>query len=208
LGQQATDPDFLEFQRTINANIKDGPRIRQRILLRKLFTEDPGFSRFLDSAMIADAGLRGVVASDAAKIAELVASKNEQYSAANGEDLFKATNRTTRALRNIGQPINDYEGYKNLMDELYFLFHESVADRLEGRVPHSFRDINTLRTDLRHDLDHGKKGKVKSKKTKTGKTFSKYAGAPSPEGLDPGRFLLVQSNLLSAITQDLRQLVP
>jgi hypothetical protein len=28
-------------------------------------------------------------------------------------------------------------------------------------MPDSFKDVGTLRTDLRHDVDHGEKGKVK-----------------------------------------------
>jgi hypothetical protein len=36
LGQKATDPDYLEYQRTISANIKAGARIRHEIMLRKL----------------------------------------------------------------------------------------------------------------------------------------------------------------------------
>ena len=37
LGQAATDYDYIRFQRTVNANVKAGPRIRQEILLRKAF---------------------------------------------------------------------------------------------------------------------------------------------------------------------------
>lgn len=37
LGQAATDHDYVAFQRTINANVKTGPKTRNEILLRKLF---------------------------------------------------------------------------------------------------------------------------------------------------------------------------
>ena len=40
LGHRATDPDYLEFQRTISANIKAGARNRHQILLRKLLLFD------------------------------------------------------------------------------------------------------------------------------------------------------------------------
>jgi len=43
LGQDATDQDFLRFQRTINANVRSGPKARNDILLKKLFQAHPEF---------------------------------------------------------------------------------------------------------------------------------------------------------------------
>jgi hypothetical protein len=63
--------------------------------------------------------------------------------------------------------------------------------------------VNTLRTELQHDTDHGDKGKVKAKKKQAGTVFAKYAGSASPDLLDPGRFVLVQANILSALELDL-----
>src|SRR5262249_14697832 len=40
LGQAATDYDYIRFQKSINANVKTGARIRQEILLRKAFMFD------------------------------------------------------------------------------------------------------------------------------------------------------------------------
>jgi hypothetical protein len=55
-------------------------------------------------------------------------------------------------------------------------------------------------------VDHGKIKSVKAKKKQIGETFRKYAGAPSPAGLAPERFILVQANLLGALKRDLQQL--
>ena len=206
LGQRATDPDYLEFQRTVNANIKGGARIRQRILLRKLLANDPSIADLLDPAAIVEMGIKGAIASDGTEIVALIGRLNEQYSAQHGEDLFKATNRTAQAQANLGKVIKDFDDYKSFIDDLYFLFHESVGSRLEGHIPDSFQDVNTLRTDLQHDVDHGGKQKVKKKKKKIGEAFKKYAGAPSPAGLAPERFSLVQTNLLGALKRDLQQL--
>ena len=206
LGQRATDLDFLEFQRTVNANIKDGARIRQQILLRKLLAADPAFADMFDPATVAESSLKIAIAADATEIVTLISQINERHSARHGEDLFKATNRTVQAQANLGKVIEDFEDYKTFIDDLYFLFQESVGDRLNGHVPESFKDVNALRTDLKHDLNHGKKKKVKAKKKKIGAVFQKYAGVPSPAGLAPERFAVVQGNLLSALKKDLRQL--
>jgi len=208
LGQRATDPDYLEFQRTVNANIKGGARVRQEILLRKLLSTDPAFVEMFDPAAVVETGLKGSIASDVAEIVRLIGQINEQHSAQHGEDLFKATNRTSQAQVNLGQVIEDFDGYKSFIDDLFFLFHESVGSRLDDRVPQSFKDVNVLRTDLQHDVDHGKRKRVRAKKKQIGEAFKKYAGAPSPAGLAPERFIVVQTNLLGALRRDLQQLKP
>jgi hypothetical protein len=79
---------------------------------------------------------------------------------------------------------------------------------LGGSPPSSFGDVNALRTDLRHDLDHGKPGKVRSKRRKSGAIFFKYAGqGGTAETLEPSRFVFVQANLLAAVETDLRGIV-
>jgi hypothetical protein len=45
--------------------------------------------------------------------------------------------------------------------------------RLNGKIPASFADVNTLRTELRHDVDHGEPAKVRAKKKKAGTIFDK-----------------------------------
>ena len=206
LGQNAKDVDYLEFQRTVNANIRGGARIRQQTLLRKFLAYDPEFVDLLDPTALAESGIRRGIAEDARRIVTLVGQLNEQHSAQHGEDLFKATNRTAQAQANLGKTVEDFDDYKSFIDNLYFLFRESVGARLDGRVPPSFEHVNTLRTDLQHDVDHGKK--TKAKKMKIGQVFKKYAGEPSPSGLAPERFVFVQANLLDALRRDLQQIKP
>ncbi len=207
LGQRATDSAYLEFQRTVNANIKDGARIRLQILLRKLLATDPAFAEMLDPVAVSETGLKASVAADATELVTLIGGINEQYSAQHGEDLFKATNKTAQAQANITKAIEDFDDYRDFIDDLYFLFHESMGSRLIGQIPESFRNVTVLRTHLRHDVDHGKKQKIKAKKRIFGEVFKKYAGVPSPAGLAPERFIIVQSNLLGLLKQDLRRLV-
>ena len=61
LGAAATDPDFLRFQRSVNANVRAGPRVRQEILLRKLFMMQPDLADAFDSSAIAESGISGRV---------------------------------------------------------------------------------------------------------------------------------------------------
>ena len=204
MGQAATDSDYLTFQRSVNANVKGGAKTRHQILLRKLFKLSPELADLFDSSIVAESGASGRIASLGESISVFIDQLNKKHSAQDGEDLFKATNKTSQAQIGIRKPIGSVEEYKALIDNLYFLFRESVGARLQGNWPTSFIDINDLRTDLRHDVDHGEPSKVRSKRRKIGRVFLKYAGNASPEVMEPSKMPLMQANLMAAIEGDLR----
>ncbi|MBI5663880.1 MAG: DUF262 domain-containing protein [Nitrospirae bacterium] len=207
MGQAATDSDYILFQRSVNANVKGGAKMRHQVLLRKLFTLSPSLADIFDPTIIAESGVSGRVDALGDAIAKMIDQINKKYAAVKGDDLFKATNKTTQALVRIRKVVKNLDEYSALIDDLYFLFREAAGSRLENNWPVSFADINDLRTDLRHDVDHGTANKVRSKRRKIGKTFDKYAGAGTPDTIDPTKFPLVQSNLMGAIEGDLRALL-
>jgi hypothetical protein len=191
----------------VNANIKGGAKTRHEILLRKLFRLSPSLADAFDPSIVAESGVAGRISTVADSIAQLIDQLNKKYAAKSGEDLFKATNKTAQALVRIRKQVKSLDDYKALIDDLYFLFRESVGSRLSGDWPASCADINELRTDLRHDVDHGAAAKVRSKRRKIGKVFGKYAGGGTPDTLEPTKFPLVHSNILGAIEGDLRSLL-
>src|SRR5205807_7957536 len=204
MGQSAPDSDYVTFQRSVSANVKGAARTRQEILLRKLFRIAPDLAEIFDPSVVAESGVSGRVAALGESITELISQVNGKHAAKKGEDLFKATNKTTQALLRIRKPAKDLAGYENFIDDLYFLFLESVGTRLDGAWPVSFAHVNDLRTDLRHDVDHGDPAKVRAKRRKAGNTFTLYAGGGTPDTLEPIKFVLVQSNILGAVEGDLR----
>ena len=121
--------DYLEFQRTVNANIRDGSRIRQHILLRKFLAHDPEFVNLLDPTALAKSGIRGGITAGAGRIVTLVGKLNEQHSAKYGEDLFKATNRTAQAQANLGKAIEDFDDYKSFIDDFVLPFPGECGGR-------------------------------------------------------------------------------
>lgn len=207
LGQAATDYDFIRFQKSINANVKGGARVRQEIMLRKALMNNSVLADAFDSTAVISSGVQGRVKELSENISTHISRLNDVYSASHGDDLFKATNKTAQAQIRIGKPIKSITTYSSFIDDLYFLFRESVGQRLDGKWPASFADVNTLRTDLQHDVDHGEAKKVRAKRKKIGTTFEHYSGAKSPQVLDEARFVLVQANLLSAIELDLKNMV-
>ncbi len=207
MGQMATDSDYVTFQRSVNANVRGGARTRQEIMLRKLFRIAPALADVFDSSVIAQSGVSGHIAALGDSIVHLIDQLNQKHAAKTGEDLFKATNKTAQALLRIRKPAKDLRDYEALIDDLYFLFRESVGTRLNGAWPPSFSHVNDLRTDLRHDVNHGDAGKVRAKRRKAGGTFKLYAGAGTPDTIEPVKFPLIQSNILGAVEGDLRGLL-
>lgn len=201
LGQRATDSDYIRFQRTVNANVKSGARTRQEILLRKLLMFDPAFVDLFDPAVIAESGLSAQIEQLGESIITRVTDINSAYSSETGQDLFKPTNKTSMTLSRMGKSISDFSEYKTFIDDLYFLFHESVGNRLSENTPVAFKDVNLLRTELQHDLDHGKTAKVASKRKKIGETFKKYAGVSSPSTIAPEKFPAIQASILEALDE-------
>lgn len=205
LGRQASDEDYIAFQKTVSANVRSGPKIRQEILLRKLLASNPTFTAMFGPSAIEESGLSSHIKSKSGLINTLIGYINASYSSQYGDNLFKPTNRTVLSQNAIGRIINNYEEYKVLIENLYFIFHEGTGQRL-AEPPESFVEINLLRTGLQHDIDHGSAGKVKAKRIKIGNVFKKYSGATSPETLAPEYFKVFQANLLDSLYKDLKSL--
>ena len=205
LGQEATDKDFIQFQKTVNANVRSGPQTRQNILLRKLFVHDPTFTDLFGFESIAGCGLTEEIGRLGDSIGLSVTGLNHQYSAIHGEDLFKMTNRTAKALIQLGTPISDLDKYKQFIDDLYFLLVEGAGPRLREKLQ-SFEDIKLLRLGLRHDLDHGRPRQAAKKRKRIGTVFSQYARSPSPQTVAPEQFPAIQGSILRRVFSDLEDL--
>jgi hypothetical protein len=117
------------------------------------------------------------------------------------------TNKTVAAVGRLSQPISDSVEYSRLIGDLYFLFWEGSGERLKGKEPQSFKDVNIARTDLQHDIDHGKANKVAKKKKVAAETFKKYSTYPTPSTAPPDAFPLFQVAMLFAIEKDLRDML-
>ena len=208
LGQNATDRDYLVFQRTVNANVKSGPKTRNDILLRKLLQFRPSFYSEIPQSNSLASSLNDEVDRLTASVRDLISQANDLYSSSNGKDLFKPTNKTIKALTSeLSKKARDFDGYKALIENLYFIFRESLGNRLEENLPEAFVDVNNLRTLNAHDVDHGQTSKVIKKRKELAAAFEKYSGERSPSTVDPSKFTVIQVNLLAALEQDLRILV-
>ncbi len=207
LGLKATDHDYIAFQRSVSANVREGAKTRNEILLRKLFRSNPSLASVFDPSMVAKAGVSGELRRIGNSIDELIARLNALLGAKIGKDLFKATSKTVSAQKQLQKAISSFDDYKDFVENVYFLFWEGPGERLVGITPQSFTDINELRTDLQHDVDHGKESKVVAKRKKMSAAFAKYGIAPTPQTIAPEQFVIFQLNLLNALERDLQSLL-
>lgn len=205
LGPDATDHDYVDFQKSVNSNVRAGARIRHHVLLRKLFEMAPEFAGVFSSATIQSAGFDKDIEQCCDLIDSRIVAINADYKAQTGTDLFKITSRTLEATKSIRKPVHNIAEYEGLITDLYVLFHEGPGDRLVEK-PQSFGDVVVLRTAAQHDTDHGKAGEARRKARNAGTTFERYSGSASPSTLDPAAFQVVQVRILRALAEDLEKL--
>ena len=168
---------------------------------------DPGFVIFLAPGSIMAGKINVDISRLSDSIGTLIEKINDRYSAETGRDLFKATNKTAGAIQRLGELVADLSSYKSFVDDLYFLFREGPGQRLAGKEPTSFVDVNLLRNALQHDVDHGKPKDAASKKKLLGEAFKKYGGLGAPSSLPPEHFPVVQASILRALETDLTSLL-
>lgn len=149
--------------------------------------------------------MRGMAASE---IRDQIYMLNKSYSAKHGGDLFKTTNKSVKALATLDTPATDKQKYGELIDSLYFLIYEGSGscERLGKPPPDFAMDVKFLRTDLRHDVDHGDKEDIAKKMKRAGKTFLKYSTKQTPEECSEDDLVAVQAKLLARCLEMLKNL--
>jgi hypothetical protein len=207
-GHSATDKDLLQFQATISANVLTGPHTRHKILLRKLLLFDTTLAEFLGPESVIESDMVASLADMSKAIQDSVYALNTEYSGRRGEDLFKPTNETNQALSALPQPVTTMGEYGTFIDNLYFLFYEGTANgqRFGSTIPEAVTDIRDLRTQIRHDVDHGKPARIRAKHKSVANVLRKYSNVSSPQMVSPESFLLIQARILSALRDMLLKL--
>lgn len=206
LGQDATDHDYIAYQRTVNANVKTGALTRHRILLRKLMIFDPAFAEEFSAADIATSNIDAGIKEAGKDLRELIVALNEQYSQKTGGDLFKITNKVVKTLNVAADPVKGAESFSAFLSGMYFVFKESIGKKLTV-LPDSFSDINTMRIALQHDIDQEGPTAAAKKKKDQGKAFEKYLGVKSPSLASDDRLLIGQLKIMLALRSDIFDLI-
>jgi hypothetical protein len=87
----------------------------------------------LDAGAVVESGLSAAIRAKGESIAALVSKVKEKYATERSGDLIKLTNKTSTALRRLGNsPLGGASEYGAFIDDLYFIFHEGPGQRLAG----------------------------------------------------------------------------
>ena len=104
------------------------------------------------------------------------------------EQLFKYTGTTTRAAATMGgTACMSRNDFGEVVDGLYMFFYENL-ERIKGLVTDAavrgedafqciFR-VKAMRTDYRHDYEHGSEGDIRKKNKMIGSAYAYYSGKP------------------------------
>ena len=209
-GSGAVDKELLRYQQAITSGSTGGDSIRDRIsiLTKRLAAHAPFFSTLLSSySGVQDIAVRAVSELQDS-VRGLVYEINKKYSGIHGEEMFKMTNKSSQALYELGRPCIDVASYGGFVDNLYFLVYEGSGScgRLPSPVPEFAMDIKFLRSDIRHDLDHGPAASAAKKLKRSANAFEKYSGKKAPEECGRDEFASMQLRILTALVQFLTDL--
>jgi len=210
-GRASTEKELLRYQQAISAGSADGPSIKRRIniLSKRLATSAIEFTPIMGAyAEIEDEAVRHL-GELADLITDLISTVNRKYSAEHAEDLFKMTTESVAGLNKLKIPCKDGSSLGIFIDSLYFLVYEGSGSckRLPNPPPDFSMNVKSLRTSIRHDVDHGDPAEVKKKFTRNAEVFKKYSGKLSLGECSPEEILSTQLRVLEEMVVFLKSLM-
>ena len=216
-GANTNDAELIIFQSKVSqdADSRESIQVRNNILSRNLILYDELFREYLDTSEIDNEYTQLRFARDTKVLAdsclEHITSLNKIYSTDKGEDLFKLTNELISGLLKIGNTISSKDDYKYFIDALYKIFYEGSGSL--KRIPTSFinedsifLEIKHLRTDLFHDIEHGKQSNISKKKKLISAIYYKYASKKTFNSLKISDLKGIQSKLLINLDHELENI--
>lgn len=202
MGSHATDTELLQYQEAISYGSTGGESIRQRlsILERRLATFGPEFTTLLRGAKV-DGAVQKKLSTLSEELSTLIYAVNEKASSNTGDDMFKMTNKSSRAMKGLGDSCTSEKEFGQLVDRLYFLVYEGSGEckRLPAPRPVLAIDVKFLRNYLRHDLDHGDAYEAAKKRRRGATVLRKYTGKGSLGECGPEDFTAAQLRLLEQL---------
>lgn len=122
------------------------------------------------------------------RIINKIVDLNNMCERSGQKPLFKYTGAALNTAASMGGTVcTSKESFGIIVDGLYFLFYENL-ERIKGLVTDaSVRNeevyqcifqVKDIRTDMRHDYEHGPESGIRKKTLEIGKSYSHYTGKP------------------------------
>ena len=148
-------------------------------------------------------------------IAEKIITINELQLDKGNDKIFGLSETVVRGMLNLSSLVcNTAEKLGVLIDTLYFAFYENIkhikilighgdekaGDKMvrEEEAYQCIFDVKTIRSDLRHDLDHGGEKEYKKKMKSIGDCYKKYCGNRPLKEKD---FRMLQEEMYNKVLQ-------
>lgn len=129
----------------------------------------------------------GQIAEGGKSIASKIQHINELRMAKGEEPMFTPTNKIYTAVSClISSFAVDQNTFGNVIDSLYMLIYEGsgeakrILEVLTKEESNTLWDVKSLRTDSRHDVEHGSETKIKNKKREIGEVYQSICGKLRP----------------------------
>jgi len=138
-------------------------------------------------------------------ILELISECNEIYYSKKQEALFKTTSEFLKNIPQLSRPIENRIDMGIFIDAIYKMLYEGSGSlkRIEefgGKgEEHILLDVKHIRTDFRHDIEHGKPKELKRKKVLISKIYKNYAGESTLAKFQKADYANIQIALLKAV---------
>ncbi|MBR5451371.1 MAG: hypothetical protein IKV36_00060 [Clostridia bacterium] len=129
----------------------------------------------------------GQIAEGGKNIASKLQYINDIRMAAGEEPIFKPTNKAYTAIPCLTSSFSvDQNTFGNVIDSLYMLIYEGsgsakrIREILSDAECSPLWDVKHLRTDCRHDVEHGSDSEIKKKQRNIGKAYHTICGKSKP----------------------------
>lgn len=216
-GAKATDTELIVYQSKVNqaADSKDSILKRHQILRRRLILFNESFKDYLPleekEEELTELQKKDCIRQLTDDIIEKITGINKAYSINNQEDLFKPTSEILSCLKVISTPVTSKEEFGTFIDSMYKLFYEGSGSL--NRIPKDLikedsilLEIKHLRTEFRHDIEHGNRKDIEHKREIISEICKKYTGEKTLDKANNKDFILAQNLILTKTNKILQEI--
>lgn len=216
-GADAEDVELVLYQSKVTqgADNKTSTSLRRNILTRKLIEYDGNFTKYFELTSsdidLLEFRKKETIKELMTSCITLVTDINKIYRPMVGEDLFKMTTEVLGGTIVLSKPIETEDDFKKFIDALYKIIYESSGSL--KRIPEALKidesiyfDIKHLRTDLFHDVEHGKEKEIEKKKKIISEIYEKYTSRNSLKEIKNIELIHLQRKMLKNLDSELSNL--
>jgi len=146
-------------------------------------------------------------------IKKLVNKINDLYLQIDGEHLIKYTGRGVKNLDSLGQLSYNLDSINGFIKKVYQIFIEGPGSKVRRAIfkralhdaDNILVEINSIRTDEQHDVEHGKPNKIRKKKEAATKVYKKYTSKNDLSAFSELDYYKLQLGILISIEKALNQ---